>query len=155
MELFLKVIENAFVAAIPALGFALLFNVPVRALAYVAAGGAIARGLRTLLVAGAGLSLELSTLVAVSALGMIGVWWAQRLRAHPKVFTVAAIIPMIPGVPAYTSLMAVLEISHRGFTPELWGIAVENGLKTFLLLGAMAVGLAAPGLLLFRKKPIV
>lgn len=155
MELFLKVIENAFVAAIPALGFALLFNVPARALAYVAAGGAIARGLRTLLVAGAGLSLELSTLVAVSALGMIGVWWAQRLRAHPKVFTVAAIIPMIPGVPAYTSLMAVLEISHRGFTPELWGIAVENGLKTFLLLGAMAVGLAAPGLLLFRKKPIV
>ena len=155
MDLLRTVLENALIAAIPAVGFALLFNVPARVLPYVAAGGAFARGLRTLLVVGAGMSIELSTLVAVSTLGMIGVWWAQRLRAHPKVFTVAAIIPMIPGVPAYTSLLAILEISHRGFTPELWGLVVENGLQTILLVGAMAVGLAAPGLLLYRKKPIV
>jgi uncharacterized membrane protein YjjB (DUF3815 family) len=155
MDLLRTVLENALIAAIPAVGFALLFNVPTRVLPYVAAGGAFARGLRTLLVVGAGMSIELSTLIAVSTLGMIGVWWAQRLRAHPKVFTVAAIIPMIPGVPAYTSLLAILEISHRGFTPELWGLVVENGLKTILLVGTMAVGLAAPGLLLYRRKPII
>ncbi|MBE2203074.1 MAG: threonine/serine exporter family protein [Chthoniobacterales bacterium] len=155
MDLLHTVLVNALVAAVPAVGFALLFNVPVQALPYVACGGAIARGLRTLFVQGAGMSIELSTLLAVSLFGMLGVWWARRLNAHPKVFTVAAIIPMIPGVPAYTSLMAILEISHQGFTPELWGIAVENGLKTFLLVGAMSVGLAAPGLLLYRGKPIV
>jgi uncharacterized membrane protein YjjB (DUF3815 family) len=155
MQLLAAILENALLAALAALGFALLFNVPARALPYVAAGGALARGLRTLFVTGVGMSVELSTLVAVAILGWVGVWWAQRLRAHPKVFTVAAVIPMIPGVPAYTCLMAILEISHQGFSTELWGIAVENALKTFLLVAAISVGLAAPGLLHFRDRPIV
>lgn len=155
MELLASILENAALAAVAALGFALMFNVPAPVLPYVAAGGALARGLRTLLVAGAGLGGELSTLVAVSILGWVGVWWAQRLRSHPKVFTVAAVIPMVPGVPAYTCLMAVLEISHQGFSTELWGIAVENGLKTFLVVAAISVGLATPGLLHYRDRPIV
>lgn len=133
----------------------MLFNVPVRALPYVAAGGALARGLRTALMLGCGMSVELATLVAVTALGMTGVWWARRLRAHPKVFTVAAVIPLVPGVAAFTSLMAVLQISQGGYSPELGRIAVEHGLRAFLIVGAMTVGLAAPGLLIYRGRPIV
>jgi uncharacterized membrane protein YjjB (DUF3815 family) len=147
-------LETALTAAIPALGFALLFNVPPRALPYVALGGAFVRGLRDLLVA-ANFPLEWATLLAVSLLSLIGVWMAGRMRAHPKVFTVAAIISMIPGVPAYTTLLAIAEINHTGFTPGLWQVAVTNGLQTLVLVGALAVGLAMPGLLLYRRKPVV
>ncbi|AHF89677.1 hypothetical protein OPIT5_04975 [Opitutaceae bacterium TAV5] len=155
MNLLLIVLENALIAAVPAVGFALLFNVPPRALVYVAMGGAFARGLRTFLAEGGHMPVEWATLLAVSLLSMIGVWLAQRLRAHPKVFTVAAIIPMIPGVPAYTTLLAIVEINRTGFTQELWQTAVTNGLKALFLVGALAVGLAMPGLLFYRRKPIV
>ncbi|RRJ98049.1 hypothetical protein Ga0100231_006485 [Opitutaceae bacterium TAV4] len=155
MNLLLTVLENALIAAVPAVGFALLFNVPPRALVVVALGGAFARGLRTLLVFGADLKLEWATLLAVSLLSLIGVWMAGRMRAHPKVFTVAAIIPMIPGVPAYTTLLAIVEINRNGFTQELWQTALTNGLQTLFLVGALAVGLAMPGLLLYRRKPVV
>lgn len=155
MNLFLTVLENALVAAIPAVGFALLFNVPPRSLIFVALGGAFARGLRTFLIFGAGFKIEWATLLSVSLLSLIGVWLARRLRAHPKVFTVAAIIPMIPGVPAYTTLLAIAEINRGGFTPELWQTAVTNGLQALFLVGALAVGLAMPGLLFYRRKPVV
>ncbi len=151
----LSVLENALIAAVPAVGFALLFNVPPRALIFVALGGAFARGLRTWLVMGAGLKIEWATLLAVSLLSLIGVWMAGRMRAHPKVFTVAAIIPMIPGVPAYTTLLAIVEINRNGFTQELWQTALTNGLQALFLVGALAVGLAMPGLILYRRKPVV
>lgn len=155
MELLGKVLESAALASIPALGFAMLFNVPGRALGYAAAGGALARGLKTLLVEGPGLSPELATLAAATVLGFLGVMVARKLQAHPKVFTVAAAIPLVPGVPSYNALMAVLEISARGYSPELWKTVVENSLMAFLMTAAMAVGLAAPGILIYRRKAVV
>jgi uncharacterized membrane protein YjjB (DUF3815 family) len=155
MELLLPVIENALLATVPAVSFALLFNVPPRTLVYVAMGGAFARGLRTLLTEGGHVPLEWATLLAASLLSLTGVWLAHRLRAHPKVFTVAAVIPMIPGVPAYTTLLAIAQINRSGFTPQLWQTAMTNGLKALFLVGALAVGLAIPGLLFYRRKPVV
>ncbi|MCX7868799.1 MAG: threonine/serine exporter family protein [Terrimicrobiaceae bacterium] len=155
MELLAKILESAALASLPALGFAMLFNVPRSALGYAAGGGALARGIKTALVAGLALSPEAATLAAATALGFCGVVWARQLQAHPKVFTVAAAIPLVPGVPACNSLLAILEISQRGFSAELGEIAVENGLAALLATAAMAVGLAAPGLLFFRKKPVV
>jgi uncharacterized membrane protein YjjB (DUF3815 family) len=145
---------NMGLAAVPAVGFALVFNVPRGALVYCAAGGAIGRGLRFLLVTG-GLPVELATFVAAAVVSLLGVYIAQRMRAHPKVFTVAAMIPMIPGVPFFTALIAVVEIQRRGLTPELFSTAVSSGLRATFIVAALAVGLAVPGLLFYRRKPVV
>ena len=146
-------LKNMALAAVPAVGFALVFNVPVGALGYCAAGGAIGRGGRFLLLT-AGLPIELATFVAAAVVSLLGVYIAQRLRAHPKVFTVAAMIPMIPGVAFFTTLSAVVEIQN-GFTPELLATAVTSGLRTTFIVAALAVGLAVPGLLFYRRRPVV
>jgi uncharacterized membrane protein YjjB (DUF3815 family) len=135
-------------------GFGLVFNVPRRALIYCAVGGAIGRGLRFLLIT-SGMPIEPATFVAASVVSLWGIYIAQRMRAHPKVFTVAAMIPMIPGVSFFTALIAVVEIQRRGLTPELLDTAITSGLRATFIVAALAVGLALPGLLFYRRKPVV
>ena len=154
MNIILQLLQNMMLAAVPAVGFGLVFNVPRSALVYCAAGGAIGRGLRFLLIT-AGMPIELATFVAASVVSLLGVYIAQRMRAHPKVFTVAAMIPMIPGVPFFTALLAVVEIQRRGLTPELLNTAITSGLRAAFIVAALAVGLALPGLLFYRRKPVV
>ncbi len=139
-------------AAVPAVGFALLFNVPKHALGYCAAGGAIGHGLRFILLHG-GMRIEWATLLAAMAVSFVGVAWARRLLAHPKVFTVAAIIPMIPGRQAFTTTLALFEISRAGFSLELFATLATAFLQMFFIVSALAIGLAMPGLI--YRKPVV
>jgi uncharacterized membrane protein YjjB (DUF3815 family) len=102
-----------------------------------------------------GLSIEWSTLAAATLVGMIGVHWSHRFLAHPKVFTVAALIPMVPGVFAFKAMIAIVEINHRGFSLALWGLMIDNVLKAVFIVAALAIGLAMPGLLFYRHRPVV
>ena len=154
MIIFVQFLQNMLFAAVPAVGFGLVFNVPRSALGYCAAGGAIGRGLRFLLITG-GMPIVPATFLAASVVSLLGVYIAQRMRAHPKVFTVAAMIPMIPGVSFFTALLAVAEIQRRALTPELLNTAITSGLSAIFIVAALAVGLALPGLLFYRRKPVV
>ena len=154
MSFLYSLLSQMVLAALPAAGFGMAFNVPVGALGYCAAGGALARGLRFALVE-AGVPIELATFMAASTVSLISVYVAQRWRAHPKVFTVAAMIPMIPGVPFFTALIAIMEIQRKAMTPELLATAINSGLRTAMIVAALAVGLALPGLLVYRKRPVV
>jgi uncharacterized membrane protein YjjB (DUF3815 family) len=155
MNLLLGVLQQMVLAAVPAVGFGMVFNVPKRVLGYCAVGGALGRGLRHLLVEGVGIPVEWSTLLAAATVSLIGVAIAQRLRAHPKVFTVAAMIPMIPGVPLFKTLIAIVQIQQKGLNNELLSTAITSGLQAFFVVAALAVGLAVPGLLFYRRRPVV
>ncbi|MCG7498685.1 threonine/serine exporter family protein [Vibrio sp. Of7-15] len=154
MDLLLGLLRDMLLAMVPAVGFALVFNVPERALKYCAIGGAIGHGSRYILME-YGVPIEWATLGAATLVGMIGVHWSRRLLAHPKVFTVAAMIPMVPGVFAFKAMIAVVEINHVGYSPELWAILIENFIKTLFIIAALAIGLAMPGLLFYRRRSIV
>ena len=155
MNLFLGLLENMVLAAIPAVGFGLVFNVPRHALIYCALGGAIGRGGRFLLMGTLDMPLAWATLLAAAAVSLLGVYVAQRMRAHPKVFTVAAMIPMIPGVPLFKTLIAIVQIQQKGLDNALLSTAITSGLQAFFVVAALAVGLAVPGLLFYRRRPVV
>lgn len=154
MDLLLGLLYDMLFAAIPAVGFALVFNVPQNALKYCAIGGAIGHGSRFLMMH-YGIPIEWATFFAATLVGLIGVKWSHRFLAHPKVFTVAALIPMVPGVFAFKAMIALVEINHLGYTPELVSLCLENFLKAMFIIAGLAVGLAVPGLLFYRRKPIV
>lgn len=154
VELLLALLNDMFFAAIPAVGFALVFNVPQNALAYCAIGGAVGHGARFLMMH-YGVPIEWATFFAATIVGMIGVHWSHKFLAHPKVFTVAALIPMVPGVFAYKAMIAMVEINHLGYTPELVAILMENFLKAMFIIAGLAIGLAMPGLLFYRSRPVV
>ncbi|WP_299019331.1 threonine/serine exporter family protein [uncultured Photobacterium sp.] len=154
IDFLLALLNDMFFAMIPAVGFALVFNVPQKALKYCAIGGALGHGGRFVLMQW-GVPIEWATLGASTLVGMIGIHWSHRFLAHPKVFTVAAMIPMVPGVFAYKAMIALVEINHRGFSPELLALLVENVIKAVFIIAALAIGLAMPGLLFYRRRPVV
>lgn len=147
-------IQDMLLAAIPAAGFAMVFNVPKRALKYCALLGAIGHGSRFILIA-AGFDIVSATFWASVLVGIIGIQWSRWWLAHPKVFTVAAIIPMFPGINAYMAMLAVIKLSQSGFTPELLEMLVSNFLRAAFVVGALSIGLSVPGLWLYRKRPRV
>ncbi len=150
----LELLQDMALAAVPAVGFGMLFNVPARVLGYCAVLGALGHGLRFLLLR-AGVPIEVGTWIAATVISFIGVWQAQVLRAHPKVFTVAAVIPMIPGVALFTALITIQQLYVKGATQELLTQAIDSGLRAFFIVAALAVGLAMPGLMFYRRRPVV
>ncbi|MFN6882520.1 threonine/serine exporter family protein, partial [Proteus mirabilis] len=89
INIILTLIEDMILAAIPAVGFAMVFNVPLRALKYCALLGAIGHGSRTVLMI-SGMNIEWASFCAAILVGCIGIQWSRWWLAHPKVFTVAA-----------------------------------------------------------------
>ncbi|WED22146.1 threonine/serine exporter family protein [Vibrio sp. JC009] len=154
MELLLALINDMFFASIPAVGFALVFNVPKQALKYCAILGAIGHGSRFLFMR-YGVPIEWATFFAATIVSIIGIRLSHRFLAHPKVFTVAALIPMVPGVFAFKAMIALVEINHLGYTPELISVLMENFLKAMFIIAGLALGLALPGMLFYRRKSVV
>jgi uncharacterized membrane protein YjjB (DUF3815 family) len=149
-----KIITECLFAAVPAVGFAIAFNVPAKYLKFCALGGALGFLARSVMLEN-GVQISVATFLASIMVSFYAVLWAQRSMVHPRVISVASIIPMIPGVYAYKTMIAVVELANRGYDMAMMQSAVENGLKTFFILGAIAFGLAIPGLLIYRGKPVV
>ena len=154
MDFIFSLLDDMFFAAIPAAGFGLVFNTPIKALKYCAILGALGHVTRTLLLQ-IHIPIVFATFFATCVIGFIGVHLSHRYLAHPKAFTVAAIIPMIPGVYAYKAMIGMVQLHHFGFSEIRFENAISAFLNTTFILGAIVFGLALPGLLFYREKPVV
>ena len=134
-------------AAIPAVGVAMVFNVPQRALRWCALLGAIGHGSRMVMMT-AGFNIEWATFMAALLVGSIGIQWSRWYLAHPKIFTVAAVIPMFPGISAYTAMISAVKISHFGYSEEMMIMLLSNFLKASSIVGALSIGFFFPRVLL-------
>ena len=56
-----------------------------------------------------GLNVSGQLFMASMLVGTIGIQWSRWYLAHPKVFTVAAVIPMFPGISAYTAMISAVK----------------------------------------------
>lgn len=150
------IIQDALLSAVAATGFAMLFSAPRRTLLGCAIGGALGHASRSLLMQ-FGFGIELATLAGSVVIGVVGVFCAQRLRAPTPIFTISAGVTLAPGVFAYQTMIGILQVAAGDSeTAAAALVAVStNGIKTALILGAIAVGIAAPALLFDRRKPVV
>ena len=154
IDFVLLLAQDMVLSAIPAVGFAMVFNVPHRALPWCALLGAIGHTSRFCMMT-AGFNIEWATFLAAMLVGSIGIQWSRWYLAHPKIFTVAAVIPMFPGISAYTAMISAVKISHFGYSEELMITLLSNFLKASSIVGALSIGLSIPGLWLYRKRPRV
>jgi uncharacterized membrane protein YjjB (DUF3815 family) len=155
MDLLFTLFNDALFSAIPAIGFAMLFNVPRRFLPYCALAGAIGHSCRTLLIS-IDMPIEWATFSAAAIIGVVTIGFAKRHMAPPLMYSVAAVIPMIPGTYAFNTMIALVQmIPQTQISPELTAAVIYNGLKTVFILGALAVGLAMPSLVYYRTRPII
>jgi len=154
IELLYLLLEDAWFAWIPAVGFAMVFNVPRHMLIYCAIGGALTHSSRFLLMH-YGMPIEWATFIVSANMGFLGLYWSRKHLIPRPVFTVASVIPMIPGSYAFTAMIALVEINTTGYSLELMQLVMENGLRTLFILTALSFGLALPSILIYRGRPIV
>jgi len=155
-DLLITVIRDMVLSGLAALGFAILFNAPKRMLLGCFLCGAAGHTLRTILM-NSGASVEFSTLVGALAVGFISTYLSDRYNVPASVFTVTGAIPLVPGIFAFQTIVGLLNAtsSRAEQSVELLVAAGINGVRTALILGAIAFGIAAPMLLFRRSSPSV
>ncbi|HWQ15650.1 MAG TPA: threonine/serine exporter family protein [Roseiflexaceae bacterium] len=125
-------------ALIGAWGFAVLFDVPRRALLPAALVGAAAYGVRVATL-GAGLPAEAAIFAAGLAIGALAETLARLMRLPTMIFTIPGFIPLVPGVLAFVTM---LQLVNGSYEP-----GVASLVRTALLTAALAVGLGTVGAL--------
>jgi uncharacterized membrane protein YjjB (DUF3815 family) len=156
IELMQISVEDVFWSGLAAVGFAVLFNVPRRLLLGCFFAGATGHFIRTVLAI-SGSSLEFGTLVGAMAVGFLSVLLANRYDVPASLFAVTGAIPLVPGVFAYQTIVGLLNATAASpdQTVEILAVAAINGVRTGLILSAIAFGIAAPTLLFRRPNRIV
>lgn len=154
-EILLQYFLNAIFAAVPALGFGMVFNVPRKSLIFCAYGGAIAYTSRAILM-DFGMALEMATFLASTIVGIVAYYWSRKYLVPRPVYTIASIIPLLPGTFAFTAIINLISMNAHGVTPELITMFIDNSLKTIIILGGIGFGLALPSLYFVRyNRPII
>lgn len=137
-----------------ALGFAILFNVPPRTLVIIWVLAAMG-GLTKLFMVHLGINIVLSSLGGASLIGMLSTQAAHNKHAPPLVFSIPAVIPMVPGVFAYKMMLGMIKLAGDSGvnTSEVLTDTISNGLKAMFILMSLAVGVAIP-MLITRKSSV-
>lgn len=145
----LVLLEKAFWCGCASFGFAILFNVPPRALLVIGVLGSLAGGSRTVVVQ-CTQSITLGALVGAAGVGLTSIWAAHAKHAPPLVFAIPAVIPLVPGAYAYKTMLGMLRLAGELEALQANRLLVEtvhNGIVTCLGLTALALGVSAPMLL--------
>ncbi|WP_302952513.1 threonine/serine exporter ThrE family protein [uncultured Prevotella sp.] len=144
----------AVAAAISAMGFSMIFNIPRRLLWVVAIGGIIAVCTRNFVNLGpsngnVGLDwgLILGSLIGSSLISIICIKAVHIFHTPHHCLSIPSVIPMVPGVLMYRALFALIEM--HGVVGELT-IAIHNGIMASLIILCIAIGVAIPNI--FARK---
>lgn len=150
------ILEKGIWFGFAALGFAVLFNVPQRTLLIIYILGAVG-GLTKLLLMQCNVPIVIATFAGASLIGILSVSAAHNKHAPPLVFSTPAVIPMIPGAFAYRMMLGLIKLSGTAISADNYyqtlAETTSNGLKTFFILMALAIGVAIP-MLISRKETI-
>jgi uncharacterized membrane protein YjjB (DUF3815 family) len=125
-------LRDVLLSFVGTLGFALLYQVPRRALLICAGIGMAGYGLRSLLHQ-IGLDLIIATFLGSLFVGLVGILPAQRLQLPLVLFAITGIICMVPGIPAFK----VLVYFHQGDILGGLQSAVEAGFVVVALVSGI------------------
>lgn len=151
----IEILIKSFWAGIAAIGFGILFNIPRRAIFPVwtlgAVGGLIKFGMMYF-----DFGIVLASFVGAIIIGIISIRLAHMRNSPPLVFSIPAVIPMVPGFFAYKmmlGLIALASIENTDFYLQTLVETVNNGAKMLFILLSLGIGVAMP-MLIMRKESV-
>lgn len=141
-------ISYAAAAAISAMGFSMIFNIPRRLLWVVAIGGIIAVCTRNFVNLGPSndnvgldMGLAIGSLAGSALASLIAVKAVHWVHAPNHVISIPSVIPMVPGVLMYRALVGLIEMN--GVVGELTN-AMKFGMASAITIMCIALGVAVP-----------
>jgi uncharacterized membrane protein YjjB (DUF3815 family) len=143
------IIEKSVWFGFAAVGFAVLFNVPVRTLVAIFLMG-VAGGFAKFGLVHLGLNIILASFASAVIIGVLSISFAHIRHAPPPIFAIPSVIALVPGILAYRMMLGLIKLSgdipKEAFNQALFE-TVNNGLKVMFILMSIAVGVAVPMLL--------
>ncbi len=132
---------DAALAGIAACGFGAFYNAPWRLLWVSILCGVVGHGLRYVCLDH--MSVEIATLFACLAIGLIANAAAESLRLPFSALAFAGAVPMMPGVFIYQSMAGAIRLSAAGtpIDPALASVTMALSFKSVFVVGAIAIGL--------------
>ena len=131
-------------AAMGAIGFSILFNLPPRLLVAAGMGGVISVCTRNFCVFNLGWSAFVGTFIGATFVSVISLYAIHWFHAPTHVLTVPSVIPLIPGVLVYRMLFAIINI--RDIPNDILIQAIQAGVDATLIIFGIAIGAAAPSI---------
>lgn len=148
-------LERGFWFGAAALGFAVLFRVPERSLVLIfiiAILAGITRDITTHFRFG----IATATFISAIIIGLVSIPAAHNKHAPPLVFAIPAVIPMVPGIFAYRTMIGLIKLAGNlppNSSMQILSDTINNGLKVMFVLMSLASGVAIP-MLLTRKESV-
>ncbi|ETT01129.1 PF06738 family protein [Prevotella sp. ICM33] len=144
----------AVAAAISAMGFATIYNIPYRLMPWIAVGGIICVCTRNFVFldpstgnAGLGLGIVVGSLCGSALISIINIKAVHILHTPHQCITIPAVIPIVPGVLMYRALYGFMGM--QGVVGEVTH-AMSFAINGSLVLVCIALGVAIPNI--FAKK---
>lgn len=131
-----------------------MFTLPSRYIVYCLIMTALGFSTKSLMV-NYGVHLAVATFFGSMFASFLGVWFAQRFRLPPKALIVPSVICLMPGIAAYKAMVSMVQIGYFGFSMELFVTMMSYFFNAIFVISALVLGLSIPGILFYRKKPIV
>jgi uncharacterized membrane protein YjjP (DUF1212 family) len=149
----LSVPEDALFSALAALGYLFLFNVPGRIAWACVVCGMASHTTRTLCMH-LGVDVVSGTLIGALVVGFLAHGFARHFRTPAVAFAFPGVVAMIPGAFAFRVVIGGLQIvgAAAASATVLVTETLALALSCFLMVAAIAVGIAAP-LVLTKKGP--
>ncbi len=152
----LKIFELALWTGIAGVGFGILFNIPRKAILTVFILG-FGVGLIKSVLLKMGLNIIIVSFIAALFVGIFSMPLAHKIHQPPVVFSIPAVIPMIPGYFAYKTVLATMNFTFMEAATEkrleLIDTIFTNGFTMLFILISLTLGISLP-LLLLRKSTI-
>lgn len=134
-------------ALLAAGGFAVLFDVPGRALPLAALAGMAAVAVRNSATLFGGFPIEVAAFLSGLTIGALAELLARWLRVPSSLFAIPGYIPLVPGVPAFRAVL--------GFVNDNYLDGLADVVRATLIIVAIAVGLGTVSAIVrLRQKPI-
>lgn len=139
--------EDALFSALAAVGYAVLFSVPANLAWACVVCGIASHTLRTLLLH-VGIDIATGSLLGALAAGFSAQYLGHRFHVPAVTFAFPGVVAMIPGVYAFRAVFGVVAIAHGNATPALVSDTLSLASLVTLMVGGIAIGIAAPRLLI-------
>ena len=149
-----QLLGDGLLAAVAAIGFAVISNPPRKAIFISALLAAVGHAMRFYLIRYTPLDIAMASLVAAFTIGMFSMLFAKLIHCPAVIFSFPSLLPMVPGMYAYKTVLALMQFIGGGDVTRQNELMVEffrNGLTTLFIMFALVIGVALP-VFIFHKQ---
>mgnify|MGYP005980423371 CR=1 FL=1 len=150
-----QLLGDGLLAAVAAIGFAVISNPPRKAIFISALLAAVGHALRFYLIRYTPLDIAMASLVAAFTIGMFSMLFAKLIHCPAVIFSFPSLLPMVPGIYAYKTVFSLImflqSLNDPGQGLQYMQQFFLNATVSFSVIALLAAGATLP-IFVFNRR---